>query len=103
MRALASYIGSLLLAAVGGLFAGEFILYAMAGMPNRSGGGSWDIGPVIFPIISLPMLIIGHAVVFGILSQAKFHGYRLAGTAVGGAAGYVIGMILVAVGNGYKG
>jgi hypothetical protein len=103
MKGFSSFVVSLGIAAVCGFMVGGLILWAMAGYPNRTGGGSWDLGPVLYPIFALPGLVLTHAVAFAIFSSSKFTEKRWMLSAFVGSLGYAGIIAGIALSGGYKG
>ncbi|MEM1156616.1 MAG: hypothetical protein AAGH72_00020 [Verrucomicrobiota bacterium] len=103
MKVFLEFLGSLLIASILGLVLGEIILHAMAGFPNRSGGGSWDLGPVLIPMFAFPVFILFHGIQFFALNLESFKQNRFSYSLAISTIVYASSIYLIALALGYRG
>lgn len=54
-----------------GLLGSWLILDIMAGFPNRKSGGSWDIGPIAFPVMGFIAYLLAHSLCYVTIDEEK--------------------------------
>jgi hypothetical protein len=102
MKTFALWAASFCAGAVAGLGGAWFVLAAMAGFPNRSGGGSWDLGPVTYPLVCFPAYVIAQWLTFACIDPEKGRKRAVLSAAIG-ATLYVVCVFGFAKAGGYRG
>jgi hypothetical protein len=103
MKAASIFMVSFAVGAVGGIVLASICLYAMAGFPNRSGGGSWDIGPVVFPVMAAPAYLLAHPIIYAAFQGRSSATQRATLAAFLAAVLYALVVWAVARAQGYHG
>lgn len=102
MKTFGLWAASFCAGAVAGIGIALFVLVAMAGFPNRAGGGSWDIGPVSYPLVGFPSYAMAQWLTFVCLDPENGRRRAVLSAAVG-ATLYVVCVFGLAKAGGYKG